>query len=451
MSRDFRRTDRETPWLLPPSLQDWLPEGHLARFVVDIVEQLDLSELTSDYSRGGKRAYHPAMLLSLLFYGYATGIFSSRKLERATYESVAFRFVAANLHPDHDTIAAFRKRFIGHLGGLFIQILMMARTLGVLQLGNVSLDGTKIKANASKHKAMSWDYANKLEQQLQEEVAALLARAEQADEAEPDIGLDIPEELKRRRDRLEAIAAAKEEIAQRAAERHRAEMAAYEEKMAARAAKEAASGRKPGGRPPQEPQPGPHPKDQVNFTDPESRIMPSSEGFVQGFNAQATVDNGSHLIVAGHVTDACNDKQQIAPALEQLAAVEAVIGKPEGILADTGYFSADNVAQCEMAEVTPYIASGRDAHNQPLANRRAPVPELPVDADPTARAKHRLKTPEGKAIYSRRKVTVETVFGIIKEVMGFRRFHLRGLSPVSGEWTLISLAWNLKRMHALAS
>ena len=204
-------------------------------------------------------------------------------------------------------------------------------------------------------------------------------------------------------------------------------MAAYEEKMAARAAKEAASGRKPGGRPPQEPQPGPHPKDQVNFTDPESRIMPSSEGFVQGFNAQAAVDDGSHLIVAGHVTDACNDKQQVAPALEQLAAVEAVIGKPEGILADTGYFSADNVAQCEMAEVTPYIASGRDAHNQPLANRQAPAPALPVDANPAARAKHRMKTPEGKAIYSRRKVTVETVFGIIKEVMGFRRFHLRGM------------------------
>ena len=181
---------------------------------------------------------------------------------------------------------------------------MMARTLGVLQLGNVSLNGTKIKANASKHEAMSWDYANKLEQPLQEEVAALLARAEQADEAESDIGLDIPEALKRRRDRLEAIAAAKEEIARRAAERHRAEMAVYKEEMAARAAKEAASGRKPGGRPPQEPQPGPHPKDQVNFTDPESRIMPSSEGFVQGFNAQAAVDNGSHLIVAGHVADA---------------------------------------------------------------------------------------------------------------------------------------------------
>ena len=316
MSRDFFEVDRETPWLLPPSLQDWLPEGHLARFVVDIVEQLDLSDLTSYYSRGGKRAYHPAMLLSLLFYGYATGVFSSRKLERATYESVAFRFIASNLHPDHDTIAAFRKRFIGCLGGLFTQILMMARTLGVLQLGNVSLDGTKIKANASKHKAMSWDYANKLEQQLREEVAALLAQAEQADEVEPDAGLDIPEELKRRRDRLEAIAAAKEEIARRAVERHQAEMAAYEQKMAARAAREAASGRKPGGRPPQEPQPGPRPKDQVNFTDPESRIMPSSEGFVQGFNAQASVDNGSHLIVAGHVTDACNDKQQVTPALE---------------------------------------------------------------------------------------------------------------------------------------
>ena len=298
---------------------------------------------------------------------------------------------------------------------------------------------------------MSWDYANKLEQQLQEEVAVLLVRAEQVDEADPDIGLDIPEELKWRRDCLEATAAAKEEISRRAAERHRAEMVAYEEKIADRAAKEAASGRKPGGRPPQEPQPGPHPKDRVNFTDPESRIMPSSEGFVRGFNAQAAVDNGSHLIVAGHVTDACNVKQQGAPALEQLAAVEAVIGKPEGILADTGYFSADNVAQSEMAEVTPYFASGRDAQNQPLANRQAPAPELPVDADPAARAKHRLKTPESKAIYARRMATVETAFGIIKEVMGFRRFHLRGLNAVSGEWTPVSLAWNLKRMQALAS
>ncbi len=198
----------------------------MARFVVDIVEQLDLSELTSDYSRGGKRAYHPAMLLSLLFYGYANGIFSSRKLERATFESVAYRFIAANLHPDHATIAAFRKRFIGRLGGMFIQILIVARTLGVLQVGNVSLNSTKIKANPSKHKAMSWEYANKLEQQLQEEVAALLARAEQADEAEPEAGPDIPEELKRRLDRLEAIAAAKEEITRRAMERHQADMAA---------------------------------------------------------------------------------------------------------------------------------------------------------------------------------------------------------------------------------
>ena len=179
--------------------------------------------------------------------------------------------------------------------------------------------------------------------------------------------------------------------------------------------------------------------------------MPSSEGFVQGFNAQAAVDDGSHLIVAGHVTDASNDKQQVAPTLEQLAAVEAVIGKPEGVLADTGHFSADNVAQCEMAEVTPYIASRRNAHNQPLANRQAPAPELPVDADPASRAKHRLKTPQGKAIHARRKATVETVFGIIKEVMGFRRFHLRGLNAARGEWTVISPAWNWKRMHALAT
>ena len=253
MSRDFRRTDRETPWLLPPSLQDWLPEGHLARFVVDIVEQLDLSDLTSDYSRGGKRAYHPAMLLSLLFYGYATGVFSSRKLERATYESVAFRFIAANLHPDHARHDCRLSQAVYWAPGWPVHpdpddgADSGGAATRECESGRYQDQGQRQQAQA-----MSWDYANKLEQQLQEEVAALLARAEQADEAEPDAGLDIPEELKRRRDRLEAIAAAKEEITQRAAERHRAEMAAYEEKMAARAAKEAASrpeaGRSPAAR-----------------------------------------------------------------------------------------------------------------------------------------------------------------------------------------------------------
>ena len=450
MSRNFIETDRDTMWLLPPSVQDWLPEDHLARFVVEMVEQLDLSALTADYGVGGKRAYHPAMLLALLFYGYASGVFSSRKLEQATYDSVAFRFIAANTHPDHDTIAAFRKRFVGSLDGLFVQILMMARTMGLMQIGNVSLDGTKVKANASKHKAMSWAYANRLEAQLKEEVAALLERAAQADTAD-ETALDIPEELKRREDRLTVIAAAKAEIEARAAARHAAEMAEYEEKMQARATKQEKTGRKPGGKPPKAPEPGPRAKDQVNFTDPESRIMPSTEGFVQAYNAQAVVDNDSHLIVTNHVTDACNDKREVAAALADLDEVAEAVGKPAGLLADTGYFSAANVDRCEAAQVTPYIAPGRDAHNPSLAARLAPVPDCPADADPVTRAHHRLKTPEGKAIYAKRKATVETVFGVIKEAMGFRRFHLRGLSAANGEWTLVSLAWNLKRMHALAS
>jgi len=299
MSGKFQTINRDTAYLLPPSLQDWLPEKHLARFVVDIVDRLDLRELENNYGGGGKAPYHPALLLALLFYGYATGVFSSRKLERATYDSVAFRFLTGDTHPDHDTIATFRKRFLKELEGLFVQMLVLAKVMGLFKLGNVSLDGTKIKANASKHKAMSWGYANKLEEQLRREVRELLRKAEQAD-AEEEPEMDIPDELARREDRLAAIEKAKAEIERRARERFEVERAAYEEQMKKRKEREERRGKKAGGRVAKPPQAGPQDKDQVNFTDEESRIMPSAEGFVQAYNAQAAVDIDSHLIVENH-------------------------------------------------------------------------------------------------------------------------------------------------------
>ncbi len=449
MSDKFQTIDRDTAYLLPPSLQDWLPEKHLARFVVDIVDQLDLSELESGYGGGGKQPYHPALLLALLFYGYATGVFASRKLEQATHDSVAFRFITADTHPDHDTIATFRKRFLKELEELFVQMLVMANVMGLLKLGNVSLDGTKIKANASKHKAMSWGYANKLEAQLRKEVAWLLKQAEAAD-AEEEPELDIPDELARREDRLAAIDKAKAEIERRARERFEAEQAEYETKCKARAAKEADTGKKARGRIPKPPEAGPRDKDQVNFTDEASRIMPSSEGFVQAYNAQAAVDTGSHLIVENHITQQPNDKQEIEPALNRLNEIEDRLGKPEGLLADAGYFSADNVDRCAADNITPYICDSRERHHRPLQARIKQPPPCPEEADAVTAMAHRLRTPEGKAIYARRKSTVETVFGIIKEVMGFRRFHLRGLNAVQGEWNLVCMAWNLKRMYVLA-
>ena len=442
--------------LMPASIQEWLPEQHLARFVVEIVEQLDLSEITGQYGGGGKHAYHPALLVALLFYGYATGVFSSRKLEQATYDSVAFRYISADRHPDHDTIATFRKRFLAELEGLFKQILMLAATLGVLRLGAVSLDGSKIQGNASKHKAMSWGHANKLEEQLHGEVQRLLELAERADSEAPEqqqqqVELDIPAELQRRQERLAAIQEAKAKIEERAQERHAAEQAEYEAKRERREQHEAQTGKKPGGRAPQEPQAGPKDKDQVNFTDEQSRIMPAAGGeFVQGYNAQAMVEQDSHLVVGNHVSQATNDKQEVAPALNELEKVEQELGTPQVLVADAGYHSKENVERCEAQGIEPYIAGNREAHNQPLEERMQAPPECPADADAVTAMKHRLQTAAGKAIYRKRKSTVETVFGVIKEVLGFRRFHLRGLRGARGEWNLVCTAWNLKRMYVLA-
>ena len=365
MAEEFRPLNRETPMLLPPSIQEWLPEQHLARFVVDLVEQLDLGEITSRYGgSGGKRAYHPAMLVALLFYGYATGVFSSRKLEQATHDSVAFRYITGDEHPDHATIASFRKRFLAELQGLFKQILVLAMTLGVMRLGRVSLDGTKVQGNASKHKAMSWGHANKLERQLEGEVQRLLELAQRADQEgeQAPQELDIPEELQRREERLAAIREAKEKIKERAQERHAAEQAEYEAKLKRRQEREAATGKKLGGRPPNKPKAGPKEKDQVNFTDEESRIMPGADGeFIQGYNAQAVVEQDSHMVVAKHVSQATNDKQEMEPALNELDKVADELGKPEVLVADAGYHSKENVERwVPVAEL--WIPNGRRRH-----------------------------------------------------------------------------------------
>jgi len=450
MSTKFIQCDRKTPFLLPPSIEDWLPDGHLARFVVEIVAQLNLRSLRESYAGRGSQPHSPAMLTALLFYGYATGVFSSRKLERSTYDSVAFRYIAANTHPDHDTIASFRRRFLKELSALFVQILMIARQMGVLKLGKVSLDGSKIKANASRHRALSYGHACKLEAQLKAEVAELLKKAEAADRSDLPDGLSIPEELGRREKRLAAIAAAKAEIERRASERHAREQAAYEEKISRRTKKEQETGKKPRGKQPKPPAPGPRSSDQVNLTDEESRIMPvSGGGFEQGYNVQAVADTTSKLIVSAHVTQQPNDKQEIKPTLEHLATLPEELGTVTDLIADSGYFSEANVAACEKQALTPYIAIDRKNHNEPLWNRFQEPPPLPDNADAVTRMKHRLKTTAGKAIYALRKTTSEPVFGVIKAVMGLRSFQMRGFEKAQGEWNLACIAWNLKRLHAL--
>lgn len=452
MIQKFIPTNRDQQYLFPPSIQDWLPEKHLARFVVDIVSQLNLQPLAETYAGKGFKAYHPEVIISLLFYGYATGVFSSRKIEKATYDSVAFRFISANTHPDHDTIATFRKRFLEQLKPLFVQILLVASEMGLLKLGKVSLDGTKIKANASKHHALSWDHACKLEQQLLAEVDELIRLAEQTDSEEVPDEMDIPEELCRRQDRLAAIAQAKAIIEERAAQRYALEQKEYEEKDAARLAKAEAAGKKPRGRDPKPPTSGPHKKDQVNLTDEESRIMPSSgKGFVQAYNAQAAVDIDTMLIVESHISQAPNDKQEIIPALASLNELPEKLGKINTMLADAGYYSDDNVASCEQSGIESFIPPNREKHNQPLTERFIDPAPLPENAEPIDKMRSKLKTVEGRKVYAQRKSTVEPVFGIVKHVLGFRQFFLRGLEAVSGEWTLVSIAWNIKRMFTLNS
>jgi transposase len=448
---NFREFDRETGFLLPPSLDEWLPERHLARFVVEVIDGFDLSGMVKSYRGTGSASYHPALLLGLLVYGYATGVFSSRKLERASYDSVAFRFIAANDHPDHDTIATFRRRFLKEIEALFVRVLVLAREMGLLKMGTVALDGTKIHANASRHSALSYEHATKIEARLKAEVADLLARAEAADQAEVVDGMSVPEELARREDRLAKLAEARSKIEVRAKERFGQEMAEYRAKLAAREEKAAATGNQPGGRPPAPPVEGPRPKDQINLTDEDSRIMPvAGGGFDQCYNAQAVVAAESLLVIAAEVVQAPNDKQQIAPMLEKIDALPEQFGRPETLLADNGYFSEANVMQCAAANIEPLIATGRQPHHPSWRERFAAAPPAPENPTPLEAMAWRLRTPQGKKIYGLRKQTPEPVFGIIKSVMGFRQFLLRGLDCVRGEWSLVTMAWNIKRMYALS-
>jgi transposase len=446
----FITADRKTPYLMPPSIDEWLNEDHLARFIVEVIDKLDITRITKQYSGKGSKAYHPAVLLSLLVYGYATGVFSSRKLERATYDSVAFRYIAAGSHPDHDTIATFRRRFLSELEDLFVQVLEMAQEMKMLKLGNVCVDGTKIHANASKHKALSHGHIEKLETQLKREVQELLALAEKTDQSDIPDGMNLPEELKRREDRLSVMAAAQAKIQARAKERYEREKAEYAAKIAAREAKEKDTGKKCRGKQPKAPQAEPEKSDQINLTDEESRIMKvSGGGYEQCYNAQAGVDAPTMLVVATSVTQAPNDKQQIEPILKTLAAQQATKGAVKKLIADAGYFSEHNIQACDAANVEPYIAVGREIHHPDWRERHSEPAPLAESASVAQKMAHKLKTKAGRIIYAARKQTVEPVFGIIKSVMGFRQFSLRGLEKAQGEWRLVCLAWNFKRMAVL--
>jgi transposase len=440
----FVSADREQGMLMPYDVRLWLPEDHLARFVVDIVEDLDFKHIYNQYKGVGSTPYDPKLLMSLLFYGYATGVFSSRKIEQGTYDSVAFRFIAGNHHPDHDTISSFRKRFLPEIKGMFKEILLIGKELKLVKMGNIYIDGTKVQANASRHKAMSYEYMKKLEQQLESEIETLLDLANKQDEKEASIDADIPEEIRMRKDRLEKIKEAKKIVENRAAERYKKEKEDYDQKMQKRNEKQDKTGKNPRGRAPKPPVESPEEKDQCNFTDSESRIMKTSRGFDQCYNGQAAV-NEDMLIVGAYCNAHINDKQEFIPAIE---AVPNELGKIENAIADTGYFSEKNISDCEQKGISALISTARDKHNSFLdkllnADKETSPAETPIEKMQQKLRKH-------GDIYKKRKQTVEPVFGIIKEILGFRRFSLRGEVQVDGEWSLVCSAYNLKRMFNLS-
>jgi|SRR5271157_1185419 len=452
MTRKFKKPDYAANSNAQISLGDAIPANHLARFVVDIVAELDLSTIYTGYAEIGGEAIAPEALLALLFYGYATGKFSSRKIEKGTYEDLGLRFVAGGLHPDHDTIAHFRKTFLPELHGLFVQILLMAQLAGVLKVGNLSLDGSKIHADASKSKAVSYGRLKELETSLRDEVTRLFELGERADQGEIQLpeGLVIEDEIAFRKERLENLAKAKAILEDRAQERYEGEKAEYEAKLRERETKARQRHQKPRGKTPKPPEAGPDDKDQYNFTDPDSRIMKNStnDGYDQHYNAQVAVTQNSMLIVATSLSNHPNDKQEAQPTL---AALPTELDHAESVAMDNGYFSASNIEASEQLGIKPYIATGREAHYQRLDDLLGvPLQDEPsVDASPKEKMAYQLATEIGKEIYRLRKCTVEPVIGMIKEILGFRQFSLRGLAAAAGEWCLVCLAFNLKRMHIL--
>lgn len=447
MSKKFKTADHVATLATTIRLGDCQPEDHLACFVVDLVAQLDLKPIYDQFGHRGGSAYDPKVLLGLLFYAYATGVFSSRGIERATYEDIPFHYLAGNLHPDHDTIANFRKLFLPQLKDLFVQLLLLAQTAGIIKLGNISLDGTKIHADASKSRAVSYSRLLELEAQLTEDVAELFKRAQEADQPQ---GLVIEAEISRRHSRLGRLAEAKAVLEERAKERYLGEQALYETKLAERLAKAKAGGRRPGGRPPTPPTAGPRAKDQYNFTDPQSRIMKNStnKGFGQNYNAQLAVDQTSRLIVGYSLSNHPNDQAEIGPTL---ATIPAQLGRPTAAALDNGYFSEANIAWLSSQGIEAYIATGRNSDHLSWRTYFEQQPALPPPQQATAKEKmaYQLQTAGGQAVYKLRKSTVEPVIGIIKEVLGFRQFSLRGVAGAVGEWCLVCLAFNLKRWHKL--
>lgn len=452
MSRQFRTADYAATLDVQVRLGDCLAPDHPARFLVDLLALVDFSGFRTRFGVRGGLPYDPAVLCGVLLYGYIRGVFSSRKLERATYEDLGFRYIAGNMHPDHDTLAHFRSTFLGEIKEVFVQVLVAAQASGVLLLKAASNDGTKIHADASKSAAVSYGRLLEIEQELRAEVEALIAQAAETDAAadQEAMAARVSDEVARREARLAQLAQARAVLEERAAARYAEEHAAYTAKLAERAVLEERTGKAPRGKDPQPPTPGPRAKDQYNFTDPESRIMKESAsgGFDQDYNAQLVVDQSSMLVIGALVCDQPNDVQALLPTLD---AIPAAVGTPDAVASDTGFFSAANIAGCVARGIDPYIATGREAHRWSLAEVLSPPVLVPAaaDASPRVTMAAKLATPEGRAIYRQRKCTAEPAIGIIKEVMGFRQFSLRGLAKVSGEWILVCLAYNIKRLHTL--
>ena len=459
MSRIYRSYDPEQRLLLPPDLREWLPEGHLALFISDVVDELDLSAIVRHYESGdgrGRPPYHPLMMVKLLVYGYCIGKVSSRKLEQATYEDVAFRVLACNQHPDHDSIANFRQLHLGELAGLFVQVLKMCERAGLVKLGHVAIDGSKLRANASKHKAMSYDRMCEKEEQLRAEVARLLKEAAETDAAEDKRygkgvrGDELPAELARRESRLRKIREAKASLEAEAKEQAKAAAAAVEAKLAERKQREEETGKKTRGRVPQAvnvEEAKPEAKAQRNFTDPESRIMKdgATGSFEQSYNAQIAVDGQAQIIVAATLTQAANDKQQLVPLL---TAVATNVGRlPEKVTADSGYFSTAAMTSEALSSVDLYVTPDSGKKTEPVEElSTASPPPTEVDQDVQTRMREKLKSESGRAVYKQRKMIVEPVFGQVKEVRGFRRFSFRGLHKNEAEWSLICLTHNLLKL-----
>lgn len=455
MAKGYLPYNVEQRLLLPPDLRDWLPEGHLALFIVDVVSELDLSAIERVYEAKdtrGRAGYHPAMMVALLLYAYCVGKPSSRKIERATYEDVAFRVLTGDQHPDHDSIADFRKRHLEALSGLFMQVLRLCQKAGLVKLGHIAIDGSKMKANASKHKAMSYERMGETEKRLTEEIERLLAEAERVDREEDtqhgpgQRGEELPEELKRRGERLKKIREAKAALEREAKEKARAKAAEAEEKRVQREREEAETGKKARGPEPKAPEPEqatPEPKAQRNFTDPESRIMPDGANkgsFLQGYNAQIAVDEAAQIIVAARVVQTPNDMQQLVPMAG--AIVQNVGRLADATSADAGYFSTQNVEHAVFAPTTLLVPPNRQKHGrEPLAG-----PPPGDSASAAERMRYKLASAEGRALYKQRKAIVEPVFGQLKEGRGFRRLLLRGLTAAQAEFNLIALTHNVLKL-----